>query len=130
MPAVPEITDVPREKRPVKVFRSVNAKQITNADGKSAISPEIEEQVEAVCIHVTERRTEAVAARCELEPVLFDQRRQYELVEQASKKVLHGAVEIGQKLSASSCFSPVGSEPAITIDRACGNRGKEKQKHE
>jgi hypothetical protein len=62
--------------------------------------------------------------------VLFDQRSEYELVEQAAKKVMHCGVEIGEKLSAASCFSPVGSEAAITIDWAGGNRGKEKQKHE
>ena len=118
------------KERPVEVFRSVNAKQITDADRKSAVSGEIEEQIETVGIHVTDQRTEAPAARCCLEPVLFDQRSEYELVEQSAKKVLHGAVEIGQELSAASCFSPVGSEPAITIDWAGGNRGKEKQKHE
>src|SRR6267378_5704901 len=73
MPAIPEIADVSREERPVKVFRSVDAKQITNADGKSAVSREIEEQIETVGIHVTEQRTQAVAARCDREPMLFDQ---------------------------------------------------------
>src|SRR5882762_585154 len=95
MPAIPEIANVSREERPVKVFRSVDAKQITNADRESAISGEIEEQVEAVGIHVTEQRTQAVAARCDREPMLFDQSSKYELVEQAAKKVIHRGVQIG-----------------------------------
>ena len=48
MPAIPEIANVSGEEGPVEVFRSVNAKQITDADGKSAISGEIEEQIKAV----------------------------------------------------------------------------------
>ena len=59
MPAIPEITNVSRKERPIKVFRSVDAKQITDADGKSAVSGEIEEQIEAVGIHVTDQCTQA-----------------------------------------------------------------------
>src|SRR6476661_9814249 len=70
MPAIPEITNVSRKERPIKVFRSVDTKQITDADGKSAIAGEIEKQIETVSIHVTDQRTQAAAARCELEPVL------------------------------------------------------------
>ena len=57
MPAIPEITNVSRQERPIKVFRSVNAKQITDADGKSAVSGEIEEQIETVGIHIADQRT-------------------------------------------------------------------------
>src|SRR4029077_1199871 len=130
MPAIPEITNISRKERPVKVFRSVDAKQITDADGKSAVSGEVEEQIETEGIHVTDQRTEAITVPSRLEPVLFDQRSEDELIEQAAKKVLHRGVEISQELNAASCLSPVGSEPAITIDRAGGNRRKEKQKHE
>ncbi len=86
MPAVPEIADVPREERPVKVFRSVDAKQITNADGESAVSREIEEQIKAVGIHVTNQRREAIAMPSRPEPALFDQRSEDELVEQSREK--------------------------------------------
>src|SRR4029077_11441398 len=110
MPAIPEITNVSRKERPVKVFRSVDAKQITDADGKSAVSGEIEEQIKTVGVHVTDQRSEAIAVSSRLEPALFDQRSEYELVEQAAKEVVHGLVEIGQELSAASYFSPFGSE--------------------
>ena len=81
MPAVPKITNISGEKWTIEIFGSVNAEEITDSDGESAVSSEIEEQVEAVRVHVTQQRTEAVATLCELEPVLFDQRREYELVE-------------------------------------------------
>ena len=72
MPAVPKIANVSREERAVEVFGSVDAKQIADTDGESAVSGEVEEQIETVRIHVTEQRTEVVAAGCQLEPVLFD----------------------------------------------------------
>src|SRR5262249_45166239 len=81
VPAVPEIADVSREKWPIEILRGVNAEEIADTDGESAVSGEVEEQIETVGIHVTEQRTEAMAADRRLEPVLFDQRSDYELVE-------------------------------------------------
>src|ERR1043166_8787021 len=43
---------------------------------------------------------------------------------------MHSGIRIRQKFSACSRLSPVRSEPAITVNRAGGNGGKEKQKHE
>src|SRR6266446_3173792 len=125
MPAVPKITDISREKWSIKVFGGVNAEEIADSDSESAVSREIEKQIKTIGIHVAEQRTDAIAARGQLEPVSFDQRSEYELVEQSAKKVVHGIVEISQKLSAATLFFPVGNETAITIDRAGGNRRKE-----
>src|SRR5207249_8582664 len=80
VPAVPKITDISGEERLAKVFRSVDPKEITKADSKSAIPGKIEEQIETISIHITEQRTQVPTARCRFEPVLFDQRRDYELI--------------------------------------------------
>src|SRR5206468_10798308 len=80
VPAVPKITNISGEERLVEILRSVNPKEITKTDSKSAVPGEIEEQIETVSIHITEQRTEVPTARCRFEPVLFDQRRDYELV--------------------------------------------------
>ena len=81
MPAVPKIPDISREKWSIKIFGSVNAEEIADRDGESAVSSEIKKQIKTIGIHVAEQRTDAVAARGELEPMSFDQRSEYELVE-------------------------------------------------
>src|SRR6266480_5290996 len=72
MPAVPKITDISGEEWLAEVFGSVDPKEITNTNGKGAVSGEIEEQVEAISVHVTEQRTETATTRCRFEPALFD----------------------------------------------------------
>src|SRR5439155_20508133 len=81
MPAVPKITDISREKWSTKIFGCVNAEEIADSDGESAVSSEVEKQIKTIGIHVAEQRTDAVAARGKLEPVSLDQRSEYELVE-------------------------------------------------
>src|SRR4030095_12364953 len=124
VPAIPEITDVSCEERPAEVFRSVNAKEITNADGKGAVAGKIEKEKETVGIHITEQRNEAFAARSRVEPALFDQGCQYEFVKQPAKKEVHGAIKVSQELGARSFLSPVGFETPIAVNRAGRNRGE------
>src|SRR5215472_5519782 len=95
VPAVPKITDVSREKRPIKVFRCVDAKEITESNSKGAVAGKIEKQIKAVCIHIADERAEARARRSRLEPVLPDQRSDYELVKKSAKNALHCAIDIG-----------------------------------
>ena len=42
VPAIPKVADVASNKRMIKVLRRVDAKQITEGDGKSAVTREIE----------------------------------------------------------------------------------------
>ena len=72
MPAVPKIADISGEKRPIKVFRSMNAEEIAKSDGKSAVSGKIKKQIKAVSVHVTDERSEMPTARRTIEPVLLD----------------------------------------------------------
>src|SRR5438093_871905 len=80
VPAIPEIADIPGEKGTIEVFRSMDTEKITESNGKSAVAGKIKKQVKAVSIHVAEQRGEAPAAGGALEPVFFDQLRDYELV--------------------------------------------------
>ena len=92
MPAVPEIANVSCQKRPVEIFRRMDAEEIAERDGKCAVAGEIEKQIETVSIHVACERAEARARRGTVEPVLFDQRRQDELVKKSAKNAMDRAV--------------------------------------
>src|SRR5438270_2695118 len=83
VPAVPKIADVSSEEWSVEIFRSVDPKEITKTNGKSAIPGEIEEQIKTVSVHVTDQRPEAPTARHRLEPVMFDQCRDYEFIKES-----------------------------------------------
>src|SRR5207244_13295330 len=72
MRAVAKITDISREKWSTKIFGCVNAEEIADTDGESAVSSEVEKQIKPTGIHVAEQRPDAGAARGKLEPVSFD----------------------------------------------------------
>ena len=104
----------------------MDAEEIAERDGKGAVAGKIEKQIKAVCIHIAEKRAEACASRRGLEPILFDQRRDYELVKKSAKNALHCAIEIGKEFSARSRFSPVACKTPIPVDRSSRNGRKEK----
>src|SRR5205823_752388 len=126
VPAVPEIADVSGEKRPVEIFRRMDAKEIAERDGKCAVAGEIEKQIKTVSIHVACERAEARARRGAVEPVLFDQRRQDELVKKSAKNAMHRTVEISEEFSPCPRFFPVAYKAPVAIDRAGGDGRKEK----
>src|SRR4030095_863809 len=126
VPAVPKITDVSREKRSVEVFRCVDAKEITESNGKGAVAGKIKKQIKAVCIHIADEAPEARARRRGVEPVLPDQRSDYELVKESAKNALHCAINVGKEFSACSRSSPVACKTPIPVDRAGRNGRKEK----
>src|SRR5947199_2527886 len=117
VPAIPEIADVPGEKRSVEVFRSVDAEKITQGNGKSAVAGKIKKQIEAVRIHVADQRRKTPTAGSSLQPVLFNEGGNDEFVKKPPKNAMHRAIEIDKKFSAGSGLSPVGCEPLVTVNR-------------
>ena len=69
---------------------------------------------------------EACAFRGTVEPVLFDQRCNDELVKKATKQPIHRVIEIKKELSAGAPFPPVSGEASIAIDWAGRNGWEEK----
>ena len=118
MPAIPEIADIPGEKRPIEVFRSMDTEKITQSNGESAVAGKIKKQIEAVGIHVADQRREAPTAGGSLQPVLFNQRGKDEFVKEPPKNAMHCAVEIDKEFSARSPLSPFACEPLEPVNWA------------
>src|SRR6266480_1671889 len=116
MPAIPEIADIPSEKRSIEVFRSMDSEKITQCYGKSAVAGKIKKQIEAVRIHVADQRREGPTAGGSLQPVLFNERGENEFVKEAPKNAMHCAVEIDKEFRAGSRLSPVGCEALVTVN--------------
>ena len=118
MPAIPEIADIPGEKRTIEVFRSMDAEKITQRNGKSAVASKVKKQIEAVSIHVANQRSETAAAGCSLQPVLFDQSGEDEFVKEPPKNAMHRAVEINKEFSTCSRFSPLACKALVAVNWA------------
>src|ERR1700747_3066356 len=48
MPAIPKIPNIARQKRAIEIFGRMNSEKIAESDGKSAVTGEIEKEVEAI----------------------------------------------------------------------------------
>src|SRR5438132_7709020 len=121
MPAVPEIANVSCRKRVVEILRSMDAKEIAKRDGKCAVAGEIEKQIETVSIHVARERAEARARRGAVQPVLFDQRRQDELVKKSTKNAMDRVVEVSEEFSPCPRFFPVAYKLQVSLYLAEGD---------
>ena len=71
VPARPEILHVHAEEWLVKVFRHLDAQQVSGADGHAAVAGKVKEKVEGVAIHIGEGGPKA-AFRQGGKPVLLD----------------------------------------------------------
>src|SRR4029077_14956559 len=118
MPAIPEIADIPGEKRSIEVFRSMDAEKITQSNGESAVAGKIKKQIKAVGIHVADHRCEAPTAGGSLQPVLFNQRGQDEFVKEPPENAMHRAIQIDKEFSARSPLSPFACEPLEPVNWA------------
>src|SRR5262249_5548427 len=68
--------------------------EMADADGERAVSREVEEEVEAEGVHVTDGRAETGVARGRRQPVLVDQRGDDELVEEALRDALDARLDV------------------------------------
>ena len=118
MPAIPEIADIPGEKRSIEVFRSMDTEKVTQSNGESAVAGKIKKQIEAVGIHVADQRREAPTARSSLQPVLFNQRGKDEFVKEPPENAMHRAIQIDKEFSARSPLSPFACEPLEPVNWA------------
>src|SRR5580704_873042 len=116
MPAIPEIADIPGEKRAIEVFRSMDAEKITQSNGKSAVAGKIKKQIEGVRIHVADQRHETSTAGSSLQPILFNERGNNEFVKEPPKNAMHCAIEIDKEFSAGSGLSPFACEALVTVN--------------
>src|SRR4030095_13733402 len=130
MPAIPEIADIPGEKRPIEVFRSMDTEEITQSNGKSAVAGKIKKQIEAVRIHVAEQRREAPTTGGALQPVLFNERGENEFVKEPPENAMHRAIEIDKEFSAGSGLFPLTREALVTVNWPGRNGWKEKKEHQ
>src|SRR5262249_7948304 len=94
VPAIPELADITRQKRPIEVLGRMNAEQVAQPDREGAVAGKIEEQVTAVGIHVRYFPTDASCLLGGVQPILLDQVGQDEFVEQPGEDSLSAAVEI------------------------------------
>src|ERR1043166_3547596 len=126
VPPVPKIADISSEKRPLEILRRVNTEEIAQGDGEGAIAGEIEEQVQAVGIHVADERAKMSAACRGLQPVLLDQGGDNEFVKKTAEEPVHGRIKIDKEISATALPSPLGDKAPIAIDWS-GRGGWEKE---
>ena len=96
-------------------------------DGEGAVAREIEEQVEAVGVHVRQRVTQGRRGGNLVHPILRDEVGQHELVEEAREQPMHRAVEIEHETRARIRPGPVLGEPPPTVD---GTRRHGREEHE
>src|SRR5262245_51450830 len=126
VPAVPEVADVAREKRSIEVLWSVDAEEVAEADRERAVSSEIEEQIEAVRVHVGKRGRETGAGQCCVHPVLPYEPRHHELVEEAANDPLHGSIQILEEGATAAYRPPIAPEATKAIDGP-GGHGREEE---
>ena len=115
------------EKRLIEVLRGAEAEQTAEANGKGAVTGKVEEQVQRVHIHVPCRGERPDLLIQRLDTVRADERGDDELVQKALKDALHRRVEIIKEFCPSANTRPVLPEAPVTIDRARGDRGEEKE---
>src|SRR5258708_19896538 len=127
MPAVPKVFDVPGKKRPVKVFRGMNPEQLTEADRKCAVSGEVEEQIKGIRVHVGCYRSNPAARRDGIQPILFDQRGQNELVQESREDAMNAPIQVEEDLGPASVSFPIFVKPFEAVDGSRRNGGKEQQ---
>src|SRR6266404_4663030 len=80
VPAVPYLAEVAAQKRGVEVLRHADAEEMADADGERAVPGEVEEEVQAVGIHVPDDREDAGVARERRQRMTIDQDCEDELV--------------------------------------------------
>ena len=127
VPAGPEVADVSREKGRVEILRGADAKEPSEADGEGAVTREVEEQVERFRIQQAELGQRARLLRRRGQPVRVDERGDDEFVKKPAEGARDGEVEIVEELRAAAGLHPVLREAAVAVDRAGGDRGKEKE---
>src|SRR5262245_14259128 len=128
MPAAPEGLNVRGKKWQVKIGRSSDPQQITEPDRECAVAGEVEEQIEAVAIHVRHHRQKSMAVLHDADPAVVDNSREDKLVEQPGKQTRNRMVEIIKKFGDGSRRMPIGFESTVAIQRPrrdCGEKEQE-----
>ena len=125
VPAVPEIFDRLRQERQPEVLRGPDAEQIRRPDRHQRIPREVEEQVEAVVVHVADG---APARIRQVTHPARDQRRQGELVEGPEHHQPQSPAEDRQVFPGRETSLRILQEPARPVDRAGRDRREEGDK--
>jgi len=127
VPTVPEVSNIPRQKRAIEIFRCVNAEKVAKGDGKGAVTSEIEKQIEAIGVHIAYQSAESRFRGDTIQPILFDQTGEDELIKESAKDAVHSSIEIADEVIACSPFFPIPLKATVPVNRTGGNSGKEKQ---